>query len=184
MTAFPFARRRPAEKGLVYLNVGHTGLDDPSLGQWIAKADVRAIFLIHDLIPILHPEYCRPGEQAKHERRMRNALLSAAGLIANSNATLRDIEAFAAAGAMRMPPAVVAPIAGPPIPKEVTPKRFGRPHFVVVGTIEGRKNHELLLQIWKRMAEAGEELPLLVVLGQRGWEAESAISMLDAYEPS
>src|SRR6185503_2723062 len=57
MTAFPTARRTPRESGLLYLNVGHTGLDDPSLGPWIARTGVHAVFLIHDLIPILHPEY-------------------------------------------------------------------------------------------------------------------------------
>jgi glycosyltransferase involved in cell wall biosynthesis len=61
----------------------------------------------------------------------------------------------------------------------VKPKPFDRPHFVVVGTIEGRKNHELLLKIWKRMAQADGTVPLLVIIGQRGWEAEATTAMLD-----
>ena len=179
LTAFPRARREPEEKGMVYVNVGHTGLEEPSLGCWIADSKVLAIFLIHDLIPIVHPEYCRSGEQAKHERRMRNAVSSATGLIANSQATLRDVAAFAADRGLRMPPATVAPIAGPPIPKDVMPRTFGREHFVVVGTIEGRKNHELLLNIWQRLAASEPEPPLLIVVGQRGWEADRAMAMLD-----
>ena len=78
-----------------------------------------------------------------------------------------------------MPLATAAWIAGPPIPKGVKPKRFDCPHFVVVGTIEGRKNHELLLHIWQRMADGGGSVPLLVIVGQRGWEAESVTAMLD-----
>jgi glycosyltransferase involved in cell wall biosynthesis len=179
LRAFATARRAPAERRLLYLNVGHTGLDDRSLGPWIEEANVRAVFLVHDLIPILHPEFCRAGEQAKHERRMENAVRSASGLIANSKATLRDIEHFAAARHLDMPDAIVAWLAGPPIPQRVKPKPFDRPHFVVVGTIEGRKNHELLLKIWKRMAQADGTVPLLVIIGQRGWEAEAATAMLD-----
>ena len=179
LTAFPRASRAPAEKGLLYLNVGHTGLDEPSLGPWISEAGVRAVFLIHDLIPILFPEYCRAGEAAKHERRIANALRSAAGLIANSDATLSDLEAFAAARGLPMPPAIASPIAGPDVRSRVSPRRFDRPHFVIVGTIEGRKNHELLLHIWKRMAASGGEVPLLVIVGQRGWEAQAATAMLD-----
>jgi glycosyltransferase involved in cell wall biosynthesis len=178
--AFPTARRVPEQRGLLYLNVGHTGLDDLSLGSWVAESGVRPVFLIHDLIPILYPQYCRLGEQAKHERRLENVLTSAAGLIGNSQATVRDIANFATARGLPMPPTVAAWIAGPPLPANTVPRHFDRPHFVTVGTIEGRKNHNLLLRAWRRMAEAGRfELPILVIIGQRGWEAEAAIATLD-----
>jgi glycosyltransferase involved in cell wall biosynthesis len=179
LTALPKADRAPAEKGLLYLNVGHTGLDEPSLGPWIARSGLRAVFFVHDLIPVLYPEYCRPGERARHEQRLVNALRSASGVIANSKETLSDIRAFAAGQALPMPPAVASPIAGPPIPPNTRPRGFDRPHFVIVGTIEGRKNHLLLLHIWKRMAASGNDVPLLVIIGQRGWEAESVTAMLD-----
>jgi glycosyltransferase involved in cell wall biosynthesis len=178
-------RRLPREKGLIYLNVGHTGLDDPALGEWVSQAGVRAIFFIHDLIPILHPEYCRSGEREKHERRMENALRFAFAIIGNSEATLTDLRQFAETRGLPVPTAVAAWIAGPPVPPDVVPKYFDRPHFVVVGTIEGRKNHELLLRIWEQLTlELGSGVPLLVVIGQRGWQAEAAITMLDrANEP-
>jgi len=180
LRAFPFARTTPREKGLIYLNVGHTGLDEPSLGAWIVRAGVRPIFLVHDLIPLLHPEFCRAGEQQKHRRRMINVLRNAAGVIGNSEATLRDLAAFAEAEDLRMPPAIAAQIGGPPVPTQVAPRHFDRPHFVTVGTIEGRKNHILLLNIWQRMGAAGaNDVPLLVIVGQRGWEAEAAIELLD-----
>ena len=180
LLAFSSAQRTPKEKGLIYLNVGHTGLDDPSLRGWVADAGVRAIFLIHDLIPVLHPEFCRPGEQAKHERRMENVLGSATGLIANSQATVRDLEAFALSRGLPLPPTVAALLGAPEIPSSVQPRRFNRPHLVTVGTIEGRKNHVLLLNLWRRMvAECGPVVPLLVIVGQRGWEADAAIEMLD-----
>lgn len=180
LRAFPAARRTPEQKGLIYLNIGHTGLDDASLSRWIAEAGVRAVFLIHDLIPLLHPGFCRPGEQARHQRRMENALRSATGLIANSEATARDVRAFASARGLPVPPTVAALLGASEIPANVQPRRFDRPHFVTVGTIEGRKNHVLLLRLWKRMAgEAGAPVPLLVIVGQRGWEAEAAIEILD-----
>lgn len=178
--AFAAAHHRPAKEGLFYVNVGHTGLDEGSLGHWIAKNGLRSVFLIHDLIPLLHPEYCRPGEDVKHMRRMENVLSCASGLIGNSRATIDDLSAFAAAHRKKMPPFVVAPIAGSPIPSNVTPKRFDRAHFIAVGTIEGRKNHSLLLHIWQKLVvKYGSGTPLLVIVGQRGWEANEAISMLD-----
>ena len=178
--AFVAARQRPAKEGSLYLNVGHTGLDERTLGDWIAKNELRAIFLIHDLIPIAYPEYCRPGEQEKHRRRIQNVLSCARGLIGNSQATLDDISAFAAAHHMAMPPSIAAWIAGPSISSEISPKHFDRVHFVTVGTIEGRKNHSLLLHIWKRLvARLGSDAPLLAIVGQRGWEANDVMAMLD-----
>jgi glycosyltransferase involved in cell wall biosynthesis len=178
--AFPMARAMPKRRGLLYLNIGHTGLDEPTLVQWISRAELRAIYFIHDLIPLLHPEFCRAGEEAKHLKRMTNVLASASGLIGNSAATIADVASFAAAGELPMPPSVAAWIAGPAAPPDVQPRRFDRPHFVVVGTIEARKNHALLLYVWQRIvAELGDAAPLLVIVGQRGWEADQATALLD-----
>ena len=57
---------------------------------------------------------------------------------------------------------------------------IGRPYFVCVGTIEARKNHLLLLNSWRRLSrELGDRAPVLVLVGQRGWEIENVIDMLD-----
>jgi glycosyltransferase involved in cell wall biosynthesis len=178
--AIPASRRRPEIGGSIYLNVGHTGLDEQSLVSWIKDNGLRAIFLIHDLIPLLHPEYCRAGERAKHERRMRNVLISAHGLIANSQATIDDVATFAKGEGLPIPPSLAAWIASSPIPKNTSARTFDRSHFIVVGTIEARKNHVLLLHIWRRLIKKlGRSTPLLIIVGQRGWEANQAIAMLD-----
>ena len=62
------------------------------------------IYLVHDLIPLTHPQYCRAGEAAKHERRMISMLASAHGIIGNSQATLDELAAFASARRPAMPP--------------------------------------------------------------------------------
>lgn len=170
--------------GKIYLNIGHTGLDDPVLMRWIRNKKVRAVYLIHDLIPVSHPEFCREGEDEKHRQRMCNVLESAAGIIGNSRATLNELAAFASAQGRGMPPSVPAWISGYPIPEVLKPARMDRPYFVTVGTIEGRKNHILLFNLWLRLAEKlGAATPRLLVIGQRGWEAEHAHAMLDRSVP-
>ena len=167
-------------RGQLYLNIGHTGLNDPGLGVWIARNDLRAIYLIHDLIPIDTPEFCRAGEAEKHVLRMTNALASASGIIANSNATLLGLSAFAERNGLPSPPMIAAWLAGDTLPAIAPPPPSDRPYFVTVGTIEGRKNHILLLRLWKRLAERmGDDAPRLVLIGQRGWEADHALAMLD-----
>ncbi|MHA6718700.1 glycosyltransferase family 4 protein [Sphingomonas sp. RS6] len=164
----------------LYLNVGHTGLNAPGLVDWTSRAKVRPVYLIHDLIPITHPEFCRAGEEARHRLRMENALASARGIIGNSQATLADLAAFGAAMGLPSPPALAAWLGAPPLHAGAAPIRRERPYFVVLGTIEGRKNHALLLQLWRRMIERdASTCPDLVIIGQRGWEAQAALAMLD-----
>ncbi|MEG3089331.1 glycosyltransferase family 4 protein [Sphingomonas sp. PB4P5] len=177
--ALPRAFRKP-KYGQLYLNIGHTGLDDAGLARWIARYGVRAVFLIHDLIPIDTPEFCRAGEAERHVRRIATALTSAHGIIVNSNATLESVRTFAAARGLPFPPSVAAWLAGDTLPTPVSAPPGTRPYFVTVGTIEGRKNHILLLRLWKRLAEQmGDAAPQLFIVGQRGWEAEHALAMLD-----
>lgn len=174
------ARRIPPRPGMLYLNVGHTGLNEPSLPQWVAAHRSRAIYLVHDLIPLTHPEFCRAAEPAKHEQRMANVLASAAGVIGNSRATLADLAAFASQRGVPMPPAVAAWISGPSRRTASVEPPLDTPYFVTLGTIEGRKNHLLLLEIWREMvAELGAAAPTLVVIGQRGWEAGPALALLE-----
>jgi glycosyltransferase involved in cell wall biosynthesis len=174
-------RAREPRRGQVYLNVGHTGLNAPGLTAWAKRTGIRPVYLIHDLIPITHPQFCRDGESARHVQRMANALTSAAGIIANSQATLNDLTRFAEKQELPMPSSLVSWLAGESRTEIVTPERLGRPYFITVGTIEGRKNHVLLLRIWQRLADKlGDAVPLLVIVGQRGWSAEQAIAILDA----
>ena len=165
---------------MFYLNVGHTGLNDDALPRWVERHQVRAVFLIHDLIPVTHPQFCRRGEAGKHERRISNALMSASGIIANSEATLKAISNFASRKNLSMPPATIAWISGPELPQRVIPRERPRPYLVTVGTIEARKNHILLLRVWESLvARLGEAAPDLVIIGQRGWEAEDVTAVLD-----
>jgi glycosyltransferase involved in cell wall biosynthesis len=54
----------------------------------------------------------------------------------------------------------------------------------MLGTIEPRKNHWLLLQVWRRLiAGRGGQSPRLVIIGQRGWECENVADLLERCEP-
>jgi glycosyltransferase involved in cell wall biosynthesis len=180
-SAMATAVRRSSLQGMIYLNVGHTGLHEPGLPAWIRAKAVSAVYLIHDLIPITHSEFCRPGEAEKHRDRIRNALTSASGIICNSQATVNELEGFAETENLQMPVTVASWISGNiPIPPAAT-TRLSRPYFMVLGTIEGRKNHGLLLDVWGKLMKRGVEdvPPELLIVGQRGWKADRVFEMLD-----
>ena len=164
----------------LYLNVGHTGLDLPGLRAWLSRSTVRPVYLVHDLIPITHPALCRPEEANRHRERMRTVLTTAAGVIGNSQATLDDLAGFARREGLPNPPSLAAWLGSDPLPRPEPRPSTDRPTFVILGTIEARKNHQLLLGIWRKLvAQLGCKAPRLLVIGQRGWEAEHVFDVLD-----
>lgn len=178
--AAPAALWNRPPPGSLYLNAGHTGLNEPSLPSWVERRRLRAIYFIHDLIPLTHPQFCREGEADKHRRRMENVLASATGVIGNSQATLDELTRFAEGRRLPMPPSVAAWISATPEQPDVERRSLPKPHFVSVGTIEGRKNHQLLLDVWRRLvADLGDDAPLLLIIGQRGWRGEHVFEQLD-----
>jgi glycosyltransferase involved in cell wall biosynthesis len=166
--------------GRPYLNVGHTGLDSAGFRKWVTTADVKPIYLVHDLIPITHPEFCRAGEADRHRERMRTVLATAAGVIGNSQATLDQLAKFGRDERLPEPPGVAAWLGSERAPAVTSADARERPTFVTLGTIEARKNHLLLLNIWDRLIERlGDEAPKLLIIGQRGWKAEPVFNLLD-----
>jgi glycosyltransferase involved in cell wall biosynthesis len=168
-----------ASGGRLYLNIGHTGLDSGRFRAWVRQSRVRPVYFVHDLIPITHPDLCRPGEAERHRSRMRTVLSTAAGVIGNSRATLDNLARFAQAERMPCPETLAAWLGTTAAGRR--PRRVSdRPTFVVLGTIEARKNHLLLLRIWSRLvARLGAEAPRLLIIGQRGWEADEVFRILD-----
>lgn len=169
----------PVISGCILLNTGHTGLADRSGIGACARLGAKPVVFVHDLIPIQHPEYCRPGARDRHGSRMRNALAAASGIITNSRSTLESLTQFAERSGLRCPPVVVAPLAPAPL-LEAGPRPIPGPYFVMIGTIEPRKNHALLLNVWRRLVERlGDAAPRLVIIGRRGWECENVIDLLE-----
>ena len=169
-----------AGRGRLYLNIGHTGLDSPGFRGWALKSAVKPVFLVHDLIPITNPEFCRAGEAERHRQRMRAVLTTGAGVIGNSQATLDALAEFAGEERLSVPPFLVAWLGADPLPVPEQAPRPERPTFVILGTIEGRKNHVLLLDIWSRLIDRlGAKAPRLLIIGQRGWEAGTVFDRLE-----
>lgn len=175
------SRLRREAAGSVYLLVSHHHLEEEALIARLKKRSAaRFVCLIHDLIPIEFPEYAKPGQAENHRRRIETAARFADALIVNSGVT-RDALQPHLDRAGRAPPVLVAPF-GADLPAAAAggDAPVGRPYFVYVSTIEARKNHLLLLNLWRRMAgDLGARTPLLVLVGQRGWETENVVDMLD-----
>jgi glycosyltransferase involved in cell wall biosynthesis len=172
-----------AVRGALLLNLGHLNLHRASHQRTLTRNGIKPVYFIHDLIPLTHPEYCREGENALHALRIANALEYGAGLIANSQATLDDVAAFARKRGLEVPASAVAFLAPGTAPGAAAERPMTPPYFVMLGTIEARKNHLMVLQAWRQLVEQqGTAAPKLVVIGQRGWECEQVLDLLDRCE--
>lgn len=172
-------------KGSTYLNVGHSNLTEQGLLAWNRVQGSRVSVLVHDMIPLDFPQYQRPGTVASFERKMRSAAAYADVVICISAETQRRVQHWFGKWG-RQPRTCVAHIGvDPPVaashpvlfPSGLPPER---PFFVSVGTIEPRKNHALLLDIWEVLgAELGADTPGLVIAGSRGWNNQKVFDRLD-----
>ncbi|WP_233343796.1 glycosyltransferase family 1 protein [Burkholderia cepacia] len=163
------------------LHTSHNGMEFPRYYDSMARRNARCIFMVHDLIPLTHAEYCRPNVDNAHRRRIHTALQLASGLLVNSEATLTALTAEAERTGLRMPPNTVARLA-PGVINRPPPSScpLEAPYFVMVGTIEPRKNHWFMLHVWRQLVERhGAAAPKLVIIGQRGWECENVVDMLE-----
>ncbi|AXB80686.1 glycosyltransferase family 1 protein [Novosphingobium sp. P6W] len=181
------ARLLPSRKGVgsggVYVQASPHHLTNAAKVRGIlAREKAKFLCLVHDLIPIEFPEYARPSGAALHRRRIETVAVATAetggAVIVNSAATGRSLKPWLAQETqvhVALLGTEALPLAAP------EPAFDGRPYFVCLGTIEPRKNHLLLLHLWRHLAETlpPQSVPRLVVIGRRGWENEQVVDMLE-----
>lgn len=175
--AVPFA-----EGPRIYLQASpHHLEDEPLVGRILEAERAGFVTLVHDVIPLTHPEFARPNGAAAHARRMRTIDIFADGIIGNSQATLDAITPHLSPRKSRvMQVAHLGSEWGDTPPATRPSAEPERPYFLCVATIEPRKNHLLLLNIWRRLVEKlGTAAPRLVLVGRRGWEIENVIDILE-----
>ena len=177
--------RKPISEGASVTVSTHSWLGCWNTWQWLAKRRCKSIVFIHDLIPVQFPEYSNPREKKRHIQRLENTLTHSQGIIVNSRCTESALRRHAHSEGLPVPPVLVAPLGHdtPVTEPAVEIPLQGVPDFVVLGTIEPRKNHLLLLTLWRELVRRhGSASPRLVVIGRRGWECEQVVDILERCE--
>ncbi|MCT4685370.1 MAG: glycosyltransferase [Roseicyclus sp.] len=174
--------RRHGGGGFVYLNTGHANLSEATLAPLATAAGVRVAVLVHDLIPLAHPELVEHGMPARFAGRIARIARHADLVICNSAATEADLAAHWHDRQAR-PPSVVAHLGlePAPVPRPDVGRRDDR--FVMLGTIEPRKNHAMILDVWEGLAERlpPDRMPDLHIIGPVGWRVEALMARLRAH---
>lgn len=165
----------------VYIIPSQLHLERPRLIERLKRSGkVSLVYFVHDILPALFPEYFLPYAEKSTHRRMQTAARFADAIIVNSRDTAENFSRAFGNG-VECPPIVVAPLGlSIAIPPPTAPSLSGSPYFVMIGTIEPRKNHLMILNVWRSMRMAkGPDTPRLILIGGRGWENENIIDMLE-----
>lgn len=152
---------------------------NPDYGSHIAhiRTDLGMTFalLVHDLIPLVRPEYFEIDRAPNFEPFMRQAFPLADIVLTNSRHTAADVVEWTGSHGI--------PLQSRPIPIPIgtgftrpaggtLPPQLQQQDFVLyVSTIEVRKNHLQAFRIWSRLLREypPHRVPKLVFVGGTGW---------------
>jgi glycosyltransferase involved in cell wall biosynthesis len=177
-------RRLEIPKGAIYLNAAQHVFEHALFFRWLEKRDdLRRVFLIHDLLSLDYPEYFRASNLEVFRRRLATAFRYADAFVVSTQAVAARLSAELKRQGSPDRPIHVQPFASPlegaAVPSAHEAASDGHPYFVMIGTIEPRKNHLLILHLWRRLAARDPGAPRLVIVGARGWENEQIVDLLD-----
>ena len=181
--------RRPSSP--VSLNVGSDDAllvlgkvwDEPALVDALTRTKLirgcRLHYLVYDLIPVFQPHLFGPGLFERYASYLFDMCSTADGLLAISQSTRADLERFCADLLIPQPPIEVVRLGEDVLPQEQAVSGIEPGGFILtVGTLEVRKNHALLYNVWKLAQRHGVPLPRLVIVGGQGWLAGDALHLL------
>jgi glycosyltransferase involved in cell wall biosynthesis len=166
----------------VYIHVSGSKVPSAWIERWLARSpSVSAVFLVHDVIPLTHPEYFKAKVPINHASYVRRTMRTADVVIANSAFTADALEALAGEKGLPVPRIVVAPLGVSDVfARKAPPEDAITPYFIFVSTIEPRKNHMMILRVWARIiGKIGDKAPKLIIVGRRGWENDDVIDVLE-----
>ncbi len=173
--------QRHVPAGFTYINVGHGALK-PALWPKLRAGGVGKIMLmVHDVIPLDFPQFCRPETTANFAKKLRAALKQADIIVYNSHDTAKTTQVWLDKWGIPTPETHVVYLGTDPLPAPII-KPTKHPYFVTLGTLEPRKNHRLLLDIWADFHATlpPSKIPHLYIIGARGWQNVDVFATLDS----
>ncbi len=166
-TLWSRAGRPPAERVLGNFDVLH-------FSDWMyppQRDGVRST-MVHDLVPLHHPEWVHERTRRMHGAKYRHTAQTCDVIMVNSEFTGADVAETLGVPAERIH------VAYPGVEAGFTPTgakaELGPPYALTVATLEPRKNLATLLDAHRRLGESGLAL---AVAGAAGWGDQPALDV-------
>ncbi|HET9017478.1 MAG TPA: glycosyltransferase family 1 protein [Thermomicrobiaceae bacterium] len=144
-----------------------------------------AVVTIHDLSYLVTPQFAYPNLRRYLATAVPRGLRGSTGIVAVSRATAEDLTRFYDVDPARVTviPEGVDPAFRAPADEVVVTVLdtlgIRRPYFLIVGTIEPRKNHLGVLTAFEQLARAHADVSLVIV-GRPGWMSSEIMAAIDS----
>ncbi len=144
-------------------------------GPFLLPDHIRRVTCIHDITPLLYPEWHDKISHYGHKWTLGKIIKKAEHIIVNSAVTKKDVESYYPASKNKVSiayPAILSTLETHS--KSSTPQKY----FLAVGTIEPRKNYLLLLDAFESIAADDQEIKLFIV-GHKGWKSANVFDRIN-----
>jgi len=150
----------------------------------------RTVVLCYDIIPLLFPQFFSEQNYTAFRACFHEVFPHADLVIFTAKQIVADAEAYCAQQGLTLKRSGLVylgakfdPIqqSAAPLPAGLTSGRYA----LFVSTIEPRKGHRLLFEVWKKLLAAGvpqQQDFKLVFVGRRGWLVDDLIAELEAHD--
>ena len=187
------------DKGDLYLAIDWVPDRLPLVEDWLTdfrRAGGRVVIGVHDLLPLMLPQYFPPFMPSVMQSWFETSLRVADQFLCVSATVADDVVKFGRALSQRQHRRPIAvdyfhnaadlegsiPSRGRPDDADDLLKKIrSRRTFLMVGTVEPRKRHEQVLQAFQQLWRAEEDVALVIV-GKAGWMMGPFAELLAAHD--
>ena len=156
-----------------------------------SKNGAVVIPLIHDIFPLLNPDYMHALFVEQFSKGLSRLLEASAGILTTSKTMQEEIgkylSAFSSDKAKTLPISFSYLGCDIDLKSEIVQfcslddfpfqDRTSIPYYLMVGTIEPRKGHEVALNAFESLWKEGEQV-VLVIVGRIGWKCQRTLDAL------
>ncbi len=158
----------------------------------LKKRKVKIVFLVYDLLPVRFPEYFPEGAKEVHACYLEAVLKVADKILCISKATAEDLVSFGKELGLQIKNLniEILPLGADfeKVPhKELDPKEMSllevlknQKFFLMVGTVEPRKGHHLVISAFELLWKENFEVSLVIV-GKEGWMVKPLIQKIKSH---
>lgn len=147
---------------------------------------LRYALLVHDIIPVTDPTFCTAAHVSNFSQWLESTAAHTDLFFTPSNYSAQRLIAYS--DQMGWPRKPVVPLrfgtgfSSDPNLSDAVQHIVAPPFVLFVSTIERRKNHAVLLRVWKRLIDkyGKARIPTLLFVGRLGWGVTDLKTELDA----
>jgi len=158
-------------------------IEPAHFGPFFLKKGTKRITIIHDLTPVLFPQFHPLHSVILHKVLLRGILKRADLVVTNSHNTSKDLIDYCPGveSKIRMVYPAINPIFKRTLNEEVLKKyKITEDYFLSVGTFEPRKDHLTIVKAFELYKEANPESKnVLVLAGRRGWKSKTLFQYIN-----